>query len=64
MTYCSSCGSKNGQPVMTTKSGETFSSGARLTTTDALQVQWAYCRAGKYKIISNTLMYLRFYFAH
>ena len=61
MTYCSNCGSKiQNQPVMTTKSGETFGSGARLTTTDALQVQWAYCRAGKYEIILSTLMYLSF----
>ena len=64
MTYCSDCGSKGNQPVMTLKSGETFDSGFRLTTTDALQIQWAYCRAGKYKIIPSILMYIQYYFDH
>ena len=64
MTYCSDCGSKGNQPVMTLKSGETFDSGFRLTTTDALQIQWAYCRAGKYKIIQSTLMFIQGYFDH
>ncbi|CAG5104451.1 Oidioi.mRNA.OKI2018_I69.chr1.g1260.t1.cds [Oikopleura dioica] len=46
MTYCSYCGSiSSDYPVMTTKTGVTFSSGVRMTTTDAIQVSSKYCAA-------------------
>lgn len=44
MTYCSLCSSANGQPVATLKDGSTFNDGPYMTTTDALQIQWKYCK--------------------
>lgn len=46
MTYCSGCMSINSatNPVLTLKNGDTFESGERLTTSDALQLQWRYCK--------------------
>ena len=44
MTYCSLCGAIGDAPVMTIRAtGETFSDGYRITTTDAKQLQHAYC---------------------
>jgi len=44
MTYCSYCSATTSEPVMTTKSGVTFGSSNRMTTEDAHQIQWRYCR--------------------
>ena len=44
MTYCSFCGSNNGQPVMALLNGNTWGDNHRMTTADALQIQWKYCR--------------------
>ena len=44
MHYCSYCGANSNKPVMTYKDGSTFGSGVLMTTTDALQLQWRYCK--------------------
>ena len=44
MTYCSLCSSSNQQPVATLKDGRTFNDGPHMTTTDALQIQYKYCK--------------------
>ena len=44
MTYCSYCSSANGHPVATLKDGRTFDDGPHMTTTDALQIQYKYCK--------------------
>ena len=45
MMYCSFCGAADTKiPVMTTKTGETFGSAVRMTTTDAQELIWSYCQ--------------------
>lgn len=44
MHYCSTCGTNGKGPVMTYYDGNFFDSGQFMTTTDALQIQWKYCR--------------------
>ena len=44
MHYCSTCGTNGKGPVMTFADGSLFQGGQFLTTTDALQLQWKYCR--------------------
>jgi len=44
MTYCSFCSAISDTPVATLHDGSTFSDGARVTTTDALQIQNKYCK--------------------
>ena len=44
MHYCSTCGTNGKGPVMTYHDGSFFDSGQFMTTTDALQIQWSYCR--------------------
>ena len=44
MTYCSYCSSANGHPVATLKDGRTYNDGPHMTTTDALQIQYKYCK--------------------
>ena len=47
MTYCSFCGSSNGLPVMSLLpafGSGTWGENHRMTTADALQIQWKYCR--------------------
>ena len=44
MTYCSFCSAIGDTPVATLHDGSTFSDGARVTTTDALQIQNKYCK--------------------
>lgn len=41
MMYCSFCA---GNPAMTTKDGTTWGNHGAMTTTDALQIQWQYCK--------------------
>ena len=57
MLDCSFCYSKNqGRPVMTLLDGSTWKSPSRLSTPDALKIQWKYCRdmnRFKYKQTSN-----------
>ena len=46
MNYCSKCGSRDGLTVMTTLNGETWTSSfiEKVTTTDYLQIHYAYCK--------------------
>lgn len=46
MNYCSKCGGKHDLTVMTTLKGETWTSSfiEKVTTTDYLQIHWAYCK--------------------
>ena len=45
MTYCSFCSAiVKSVPVLSLKDGRTFGSGTRVTTSDALQLQWNYCK--------------------
>jgi len=45
MMTCSMCSAKDhNKPIMTMKNGDTWSTSNRLTTADALTVQWKYCR--------------------
>lgn len=44
MHYCSTCGTNGRGPVMTYYDGTFFDSGQFMTTTDAMQIQWQYCR--------------------
>ena len=46
MNYCSKCGGRDDLNVMTTLNGDTWTSSfiEKVTTTDYLQVHWAYCK--------------------
>ena len=45
MMTCSSCSARDwNKPVLTLKNGDTWGRTTRMTTADALTVQWKYCR--------------------